>query len=36
MAEDIWNMDKTGFCIGRGKDQMVITRAKRTQYVSKL
>ncbi|KDN61366.1 putative transposase [Colletotrichum sublineola] len=30
--EDIWNMDETGFCIGVGKDQMVITRQKRESY----
>jgi hypothetical protein len=32
VPEDIWNMDETGFRIGEGKDQMVITRAKRAQY----
>jgi hypothetical protein len=34
VPEDIWNMDETGFRIGEGKDQMVITRAKRPQYFS--
>ena len=26
VPEDIWNMDETGFRIGVGKDQLVITR----------
>lgn len=32
VPEDIWNMDETGFRICEGKDQMVITKAKRAQY----
>lgn len=31
--EDIWNMDETGFRIGVGKDQLVITRRTRAQYL---
>ena len=30
--EDIWNMDETGFRIGMGRDQLVVTRQKRSQY----
>jgi hypothetical protein len=26
VADDIWNMDETGFQIGVGKDQMVVTK----------
>jgi hypothetical protein len=29
---DIWNMDETGFCIGVGRDQLVVTRRKRAHY----
>ena len=29
---DIWNMDETGFCIGVGRDQLVVTRNKRPHY----
>ena len=31
---DIWNMDETGFCIGVGRDQMVVTRRKRPSYLA--
>lgn len=30
--EDIWNMDETGFRIGIGKDQFIVTRRKRAHY----
>jgi len=30
---DIWNMDETGFCIGVGKDQMVVTRKSKSFYL---
>ncbi|OWT42328.1 DDE superfamily endonuclease domain-containing protein [Pochonia chlamydosporia 170] len=30
--EDIWNMDETGFRIGVGKDQVIVTRRKRAHY----
>jgi hypothetical protein len=30
---DIWNMDETGFCIGVGKDQMVVTRKSKSSYL---
>ncbi|KAM4066705.1 DDE superfamily endonuclease [Hirsutella rhossiliensis] len=30
--EDIWNMDETGFRIGVGKDQLVVTKRKRAHY----
>ena len=31
---DLWNMDETGFCIGVGKDQLVVTRRrKRASYL---
>jgi hypothetical protein len=33
--ESIWNMDETGFQIGVGKDQLVITKCKRAHYFSK-
>ena len=29
---DIWNMDETGFRIGVGKDQLVVTKRKRAHY----
>jgi hypothetical protein len=29
---DIWNMDETGFKIGIGKDQMIVTKRNRTHY----
>ena len=32
MPEDIWNMDETGFRIGIGKDQLIVTKRKRTHY----
>ena len=31
-ASDIWNMDETGFRIGVGKDQLIITKRKRAYY----
>ena len=31
--EDIWNMDETGFQIGVGKDQLVVTKRKRARYL---
>ncbi|KAM4067518.1 DDE superfamily endonuclease [Hirsutella rhossiliensis] len=31
-AEDIWNMDETGFRIGVGKDQLIVTKRKRAHY----
>jgi len=31
---DIWNMDETGFRIGMGKDQMIVTKRKRAHYRS--
>src|SRR5690606_35899443 len=30
---DIWNMDETGFQIGVGKDQLVVTRRSRATYL---
>lgn len=30
--QDIFNMDETGFLLGKGKDQLCITRKKRAQY----
>lgn len=30
--QDIWNMDETGFRIGVGKDQLVVTKRRRTHY----
>ncbi|KID81054.1 transposase [Metarhizium guizhouense ARSEF 977] len=32
VPEDIWNMDETGFQIGVGKDQLVVTRSRQAQY----
>ena len=32
VPEDIWNMDKTGFQIGVGKDQLIVTRWKKAHY----
>ena len=32
VSEDIWNMDETGFRIGVGKDQLVVTRRRRVRY----
>ena len=29
---DIWNMDETGFQIGVGKDQLIVTKRKRAHY----
>lgn len=34
VANDIWNMDETGFRIGVGKDQLIITKRKRAHYFS--
>lgn len=31
-AADIWNMDETGFRIGVGKDQLIVTKRKRAHY----
>src|SRR5207247_1515194 len=31
--EDIWNMDETGFQIGVGKDQLVVTKRRRARYL---
>ena len=30
--DDIWNMDETGFRIGFGKDQLIVTKRKRAHY----
>jgi hypothetical protein len=30
--ESIWNMDETGFRIGVGKDQLIVTKRKRAHY----
>ena len=30
--EDIWNMDETGFRIGVGKDQLIVTKRPRAHY----
>ena len=30
---DIWNMDETGFRIGVGKDQLIITKRQRQHYL---
>ncbi|KJZ68083.1 hypothetical protein HIM_12526 [Hirsutella minnesotensis 3608] len=30
--EDIWNMDETGFRIGVGKDQLIVTKRARAHY----
>lgn len=32
--EDIWNMDETGFRIGVGKNQLIVTKRKRAHYFS--
>ena len=32
VPEDIWNMDETGFQIGVGKDQLIVTKWKRAHY----
>ena len=32
IPEDIWSMDETGFRIGVGKDQLVVTRRRRVRY----
>ncbi|OWT42926.1 transposase [Pochonia chlamydosporia 170] len=32
--EDTWNMDETGFRIGIGRDQLVVTKRKRAYYFS--
>ena len=32
VPEDIWNMDETGFRIGVGKDQFIVTKRKRAHY----
>ncbi|KJZ71566.1 hypothetical protein HIM_09035 [Hirsutella minnesotensis 3608] len=32
VSEDIWNMDETGFQIGVGKDQLVVTKRRQAQY----
>ena len=34
VTDDIWNMDETGFQIGVGKDQMVVTKRRRAHYFS--
>ncbi|KJZ68702.1 hypothetical protein HIM_11903 [Hirsutella minnesotensis 3608] len=34
VPEDIWNMDETGFRIGVGKDQLIVTKRKRSHYFS--
>jgi len=34
VANDIWNMDETGFRIGVGKNQLIITKRKRAHYFS--
>ena len=31
---DIWNMDETGFRIGVGKDQLMVTRRRRRHYLA--
>jgi hypothetical protein len=36
LDQDIWNMDETGFCIGVGRDQLVITKQKRQLYLEVL
>jgi hypothetical protein len=33
VPEDIWNMDETGFRIGVGKDQMIVTKRDRAHYL---
>ena len=32
LPDDIYNMDETDFQIGMGKDQLIITKRKRTHY----
>ncbi|KAM4061549.1 DDE superfamily endonuclease [Hirsutella rhossiliensis] len=32
--DDIWNMDETGFRVGVGKDQLIVTKRKRSHYFS--
>ena len=32
MPDDIWNMDETGFRIGVGKDQLIVTKRRRAHY----
>ncbi|XP_044714512.1 DDE superfamily endonuclease domain-containing protein [Hirsutella rhossiliensis] len=32
VEDDIWNMDETGFRIGVGKDQLVVTKRKKAHY----
>ena len=32
VPEDIWNMDETGFQIGVGKDQLIVTKRKKAHY----
>ena len=32
LPEDIWNMDETGFRIGIGKNEMIVTKRKRAHY----
>ncbi|KZZ96070.1 transposase [Moelleriella libera RCEF 2490] len=34
IPEDIWNMDETGFRIGIGKDQFIVTKRKRAHLFS--
>jgi hypothetical protein len=34
VADDIWNMDETGFQISVRKDQMVVTKWRRAHYFS--
>ncbi len=33
LPSEIWNMDETGFRIGMGKNQLVVTKRKRSQYL---
>ncbi len=32
LAEDIWNMDETGFQLGIGKDHLIITKRKKAHF----
>lgn len=32
LPDDTWNMDETGFRIGVGKDQLIVTKRKRAHY----
>ncbi|OWT42563.1 DDE superfamily endonuclease domain-containing protein [Pochonia chlamydosporia 170] len=32
--EDIWNMDETGFQLGVGKDQLIVTKRERAHYLA--